>query len=210
MKIEDGVLVDIGEICPRLVFPKDMTDIGDEFYMSFGETNDIETIEVEEGNPFYHSAGNCLIETQTKTLVLGCKNSVIPDDGSVTKIGKCAFNGCQELNYIAIPDCVTELGYMSFAYTGLKEVVIPETVTKISSLCFVLNPHLKVLKFKSGNAEIGEMAFGTKDEVKHTRPTLIPVSKANDLKIIIPGVVKSGEFAVYNYAKEYGIAIEEI
>ncbi len=149
MKIEDGVLKYIDELnCPHLVFPEDMTDIADEFYMSLGETDNIETIEVEEGNPFYHSAGNCLIETQTKTLVLGCKNSVIPDDGNVTKIGKYAFNGCQELNYIAIPNCVTELGYMSFAYTGLKEVTIPEDLEEVAPHSFSLNRYLEKIIVK--------------------------------------------------------------
>lgn len=144
MKIENGVLKYIDELnCPHLVFPEDMTDIADEFYMSLGETDDIETIEVEAGNPYYHSAGNCLIETATRTLVLGCKNSVIPDDGSVTKIGKFAFNGCQELKRIEIPDCVTELGYMSFAYTGLEEVVIPEDLAEIAPHSLSLNRYLE-------------------------------------------------------------------
>ena len=149
MKIENGVLKYLGElVCPHLVFPEDMTDIDDEFYMALGITDDIETIEVEKGNPFYHSAGNCLIETQTKILILGCKNSVIPDDGSVTKIGKCAFNGCQELKRIEIPDCVTELGYMSFAYTGLEEVVIPEDLAEIASHSFSLNRYLERIVVK--------------------------------------------------------------
>lgn len=149
MKIENGVLKYIDELnCPHLVFPKDMTDIDDEFYMALGITDDIETIEVEEGNPYYHSAGNCLIETQTKTLVLGCKNSVIPDDGSVTKIGKCAFNGCQELKSITVPDCVTALGYMSFAYTGLKEVTIPEDLEEVAAHAFSLNRYLEKIIVK--------------------------------------------------------------
>ena len=149
MKIENGVLKYIDELnCPHLVFPKDMTDIADEFYMALGITDDIETIEVEEGSSYYHSAGNCLIETDTKTLVLGCKNSVIPTDGSVTKIGKCAFNGCQELKRIEIPDCVTELGYMSFAYTGLEEVVIPEDLAEIAPHSFSLNRYLEKIVVK--------------------------------------------------------------
>lgn len=149
MKIENSVLKYIDELnCPHLVFPKDMTDIDDEFYMALGITDDIETIEVEEGNPYYHSAGNCLIETQTKTLVLGCKNSVIPDDGSVTKIGKCAFNGCQALKRIEIPESVTELGYMSFAYTGLEEVVIPEDLAEIAPHSFSLNRYLEKIVVK--------------------------------------------------------------
>lgn len=149
MKFENGVLKYLGElVCPHLVFPEDMTDIDDEFYMALGITDDIETIEVEEGNPFYHSAGNCLIETQTKTLVLGCKNSVIPDDGSVTKIGNFAFNGCQELKRIEIPDCVTELGYMSLAYTGLEELVVPEHLEEIAAHTFSLNRYLEKIIVK--------------------------------------------------------------
>ena len=149
MKIENGVLKYIDELnCSHLVFPKDMTDIADEFYMALGITDDIETIEVEEGNPYYHSAGNCLIETQTKTLVLGCKNSVIPDDGSVTKIGKCAFNGCQALKRIEIPESVTELGYMSLAYTGLEELVVPEHLEKIAAHSFSLNRYLEKIIVK--------------------------------------------------------------
>ena len=149
MKIENGVLKYIDELnCSHLVFPKDMTDIDDEFYITLGITDDIETIEVEEGNPYYHSAGNCLIETQTKTLVLGCKNSVIPDDGSVTKIGKCAFNGCQALKRIEIPESVTELGYMSLAYTGLEELVVPEHLEKIAAHSFSLNRYLEKIIVK--------------------------------------------------------------
>ena len=149
MKIENGVLKYIDELnCPHLVFPEDMTDIADEFYMALGVTDDIETIEVEKGNPYYHSAGNCLIETQTKTLVLGCKNSVIPDDGSVTRIGKCAFNGCQALKRIEIPESVTELGYMSLAYTGLEELVVPEHLEEIAAHSFSLNRYLEKIIVK--------------------------------------------------------------
>lgn len=150
MKIENGVLKYIDELnFTHPVFPEDMTDIDDEFYMALGITDDIETIEVEAGNPYYHSAGNCLIETDTKTLVLGCKNSVIPDDGSVTKIGKCAFNGCQELKRIEIPESVTELGYMAFAYTGLEEVVVPEHLEKIAPHSFSLNRYLEKITVKA-------------------------------------------------------------
>ena len=56
-----------------------------------------ECICVEKGNAVYHSRGNCLIETARKFLVLGCNNSVIPDDGSVVTIGPYAFDGCDEL-----------------------------------------------------------------------------------------------------------------
>ncbi len=68
--------------------PAGVTSIGSS---AFYECAGLESITVSPDNEVYHSAGNCLIETKSKTLVLGCKNSVIPDDGSVTSIGVNAF-----------------------------------------------------------------------------------------------------------------------
>jgi hypothetical protein len=48
-------------------------------------------IEVERGNPVYTASGNCLIHIENKEVVLGCADSSIPGNGSVTKIGRSAF-----------------------------------------------------------------------------------------------------------------------
>ena len=42
--------------------------------------NRLTRITLQAGGTKYHSAGNCLINTSTKTLVLGCKESKIPTD----------------------------------------------------------------------------------------------------------------------------------
>ena len=72
-----------------ITIPDSVIDIGSRAF--FGCTG-LTSIVVEDGNPVYHSAGNCLIETATKTLIAGCKTSIIPDDGSVTSIGKEVFS----------------------------------------------------------------------------------------------------------------------
>ena len=95
------------------------------------------TITVAEGNTKYHSAGNCLIETATKKLILGCQNSVIPTDGSVTSIGSYAFEYCTGLTSITIPSSVKSIGYYAFAYCkNLTSITIPSSVTSIGSYAF--------------------------------------------------------------------------
>ena len=49
-------------------------------------------------------------------MIVGCKNSTIPDDGSVTSIGEYAFYGCDDLTSITIPNSVTSIGDWAFAY----------------------------------------------------------------------------------------------
>lgn len=80
----------------------------------FEDCISLEKIEVSTGNSVYHSINNCIIETPTKTLILGCKNSIIPTDGSVTSIGDGAFRGCVGLTSITIPSGVTSIGYGAF------------------------------------------------------------------------------------------------
>ncbi len=87
----------------NITIPKSVTKIGD---YAFASCSSLTSITVEEGNPVYHSSGNCLIETASKTLVKGCNNSVIPTDGSVISIGQYAFRYCNSLTSVTIPDGV--------------------------------------------------------------------------------------------------------
>ncbi len=109
-----------------ITIPSSVTSIGDSaFYNCTGLTSII----VEEGNTKYHSAGNCLIETATKTLILGCNTSVIPTDGSVTSIGDSAFFGCTGLTSVTIPDSVKSIGHMAFYNcTGLTSITFNGTM----------------------------------------------------------------------------------
>ncbi len=129
--------------------PQGVTSIGE---AAFSGCTSLESITVESGNTVYHSAGNCLIETETKTLIAGCKNSVIPTDGSVTRIGDYAFADCTSLTSIEIPSSVTSIGYEAFYdCTSLNAVYIGdmEAWLKISfesnsanPLCYANNLYL--------------------------------------------------------------------
>ena len=53
-----------------VTIPDSVTSIGD---YAFSGCSGLTSIVVEDGNPVYHSAGNCIIETESKTLIAGCK-----------------------------------------------------------------------------------------------------------------------------------------
>ena len=93
-----------------VTIPKSVTSIGSG---AFFQCENLTNITVDSGNTKYHSSGNCLIETESKTLIAGCQNSVIPSDGSVTSIAEWAC-ACTDLSSLTIPEYVTSIGCYAF------------------------------------------------------------------------------------------------
>ena len=94
-----------------ITIPENVTSVTN---YSFYGCNELTTIIVDSDNTKYHSAGNCIIETASKTLIRGCKTSVIPTDGTVTSIGEESFVGCTTLTEIVIPGIITTIGSGAF------------------------------------------------------------------------------------------------
>lgn len=119
----------------------------------------LEKIIVEEGNEVYHSAQNCLIETKSKTLILGCKNSIIPTDGSLTSIGHGAFCRCLDLTSITIPNSVTSIEDGAFCNCwSLQSINIPDGVTIIGEHAFY-GCSLQSIIIPNSVTSIGKGAF---------------------------------------------------
>ena len=122
-----------------ITIPDSVTSIGEG---AFGYCRSLEKIEAAQGNTKYSSVDskgnqvNCLIDKDTNTLIAGCKNSVIPADGSVTSIGSWAFYGCSGLKTITIPNNVTSIGNRAFSDCRLKSITIPDSVTSIGNDAF--------------------------------------------------------------------------
>ena len=138
--------------------PSSVTTIGGDG--AFMNCTGLESITVESGNTVYHSADNCIIETKNKTLILGCKNSIIPKNGSVTSIGADAFCYCTGLTSITIPHSVTSIGGAAFyCCSGLTSIRIPDSVVSIGSHAFNECTGLKSITISDGITSIGYEAF---------------------------------------------------
>ena len=133
----------------RLHLPSTLTEIGEH---AFHTCSELESITVAEGNPKYHSQGNCLIETESKVLLLGCKNSVIPSDGSVTEIFNSAFTRMKGVTSITVPANVTKICASAFSECEeLTSLTIGPDVEQIDYFIVARCPKLKTITVDSNN-----------------------------------------------------------
>lgn len=140
----------------------------------------LEQISVDPANTVYDSRMGCngVIETSKNKLVVGCINTIIPDN--VTTIGDEAFHGRGLLTWIAIPESVTELEDGAFAWCGsLEDIQIPSGLKTIGGWAFN-HTALRSITLPEGLTTIGESAFEGCDnltEVKVLNP--VPVALTN-------------------------------
>ena len=95
------------------------------------------SITVDPNNNKYNdgNGSNCIILTSNNTLLVGCKNTIIP--GTIIKIGSYAFYDCSELTSITLPVGITNIdAYAFYGCTGLTSIILPSTITSFGSRSF--------------------------------------------------------------------------
>ncbi len=140
-----------------IIIPNSVTVIGDNV---FENCDELASIVIESGNPRYDSRDNCnaIIETADNTLIVGCKNTMIPN--SVTSIGNFAFCYCYGLTSIVIPNSVTSIGKCAFeGCIGLTSVDISNSVTSIGRYAFYNCQGLTSINIPNSVTSIGNYAF---------------------------------------------------
>ena len=102
------------------------TSVGDIYRLA----GTLKTVTVSNGNPAYCVINNCLIEKNSKKIILGLPDCKIPTDGSVTSIGDHAFYNNKVLTEFIIPEGVTSIGDNAFySCTNLSVLTVPKTLT---------------------------------------------------------------------------------
>ena len=139
-----------------ITIPSSVTSIGN---AAFIECGSLEEIIVSAGNPYYKSAGNCIIDING-TLIAGCGKSVIPDDRSVISIGDNAFYGCVNLTSVTIPDSVTSICKSAFYNcSSLMNINVSENNQNYSSINGILYDKMKTNIIHVPRAVLGDIAI---------------------------------------------------
>lgn len=142
-----------------VIISNSVTSIGGS---AFSNCIGLTSIVVESGNKKYDSRNNCnaIIETSTNELIVGCKNTVIPN--SVTRIGGRAFSECAGLTSITIPDSVTRIGeYAFYNCRSLTSITIQNGVISIGKAAFRSCGSLTSVTIPNSVITIGNEAFSS-------------------------------------------------
>ena len=140
-----------------IVIPNSVDSIG---IYAFDGCTALSSIQVVADNPVFDSREDCnaIIETATNTLIVGCKNTIVPE--TVTTIGKYAFYRCTPLTSITIPNSVTYIDTCAFwSCSGLLSIKIPENVTTIEYAAFARCSNLNSITIPKRITNIGDEAF---------------------------------------------------
>ena len=136
-----------------------------EILVRYFRINSIAELDVSPENEVFYVRDNCIIERATKTLIRGCKTSVIPSDGSVEIIGDRAFAGVYGIMQIEIPESVINIGRNAFMFCdNLKEVTLPPRLESLGRQVFLGCRNLKSVDL-NGYTVLPEYAFSYATEL---------------------------------------------
>lgn len=178
----------------NLTIGNSVNSIGSEAFYNCG---DLRSIVVVKGNSKYDSRDNCnaLIETVTNKLLLGCRNTVIPE--GIKTIARYAFWNCSGLDYLNIPSSVTSFSGVQSHYTSiyptvydgsdLKQVEIHCSISYTDQSLF---RELNSLETIILGSEVASLASGTIDKCQNVQTVVSYIQE--------PFAVSSSTFNFYN------------
>ena len=105
------------------------------------------------------SGSNCLISTSTRTLILACKNTVIPNVSPLS-IGSYAYAGISGISELIIPGNVQSIeSYAFYNCEGIGRVITSDNLVSIGSYAFQKCSSIYLVDLGLSLGNIGAYAF---------------------------------------------------
>ena len=214
LTMENGVITWVedtdgnGNPIPGILYiPKEAVDFSADAWVHLGCEAD--GIVVDQDNPEFSSAHNCLLNKNGTKLIKTCKNSDISKLTGLKGIGRDAFQtlGVERDEFsFRIPDGVEVLDHRAFAIAADKaEIIVPASVIYVNLLAFMIHSRHTHIIFE-GDPHLRIGTFGTAEEARHSgcevyqkMPAMLYPKAENITVTCQPG----GK--VSQYCKEYGI-----
>lgn len=124
---------------------------------SLNGSQQLEFIHVDENNPVYYSENNALIDRDSKVLMVGSKNTVIPED--IVEIGNYAFGESGGTADLVIPNSVRKIGDRAFMLSRFATITLPDSLVYIDEGAFIGFYGQGRLNLASTVTYIGKYAF---------------------------------------------------
>lgn len=178
---------------PKLHIPINVKYIGiNAFYLC----QSLNEITVDAGNTTYDSRNNsnCIMETSTDKLCFGCNNTVIPNDTKIIEDDAC--NGYVSLKNIVFPETLTRIGNSSFASCdSITELYIPANVTFIHENAFKDASNIKTIAVDAENT-----TYDSRDDgnwIVNTSENKLMLAANIDYTALSTSITKIGANAFY-------------
>ena len=146
---------------------------------AFKLCKNLQSIQVSAQNLTYYSENNCCIEIKTHRLIIGCKNSMLPE--RIVSIATGAFSGCSGLIGISLPFGVVKIEESAFYdCTALHHIYIPRSVKYIGTFSFSGCCHLANIVLPNSVYYIDHWAFSRLQSLSGKRKIFCEFSRKPD------------------------------
>lgn len=165
------------------------------------EKTQLETLEIDEDNPFFTTDGTAIYSHDGLVMVALAKpvNQYAIKEGCTT-VSKKACNGILSLEHVHLPESLTTLEPFAFAHTGITQCKMPSSLTSLGEKAFYYCASLTTVELNEGLQSIGDSAFEESAlESIHIPATIesigTSISKSTN-------IVHSGEHATFSISED--------
>lgn len=132
----------------EIIIPSSIKEI------DLSQNNNLEKIEINEGNTTYTVDGNCFINKEENRVLYALENFVIPE--YITSLGPFSFINSKAIELV-IPDHIEILGHDLFTGSGIEKISIGKNLKEIGDYAFSFCRNLREIVIDEENEYLEEI-----------------------------------------------------